>query len=150
MHATQSPGLDELVGSWRLLSAGVTMSDTKERIEIYGPNPAGYMVLSAGGRIMFLFTNADRSTPNSDSDRAKLFSSLTAYTGRVRIDAPGRFITTVDLAWNPEFRGEQVRFFSLDGDHLMIQSPEQTHPQYRDRLLVADLIWVREDSTKNS
>jgi hypothetical protein len=32
----------------------------------------------------------------------------------------------------------------------MIQSPEQTHPQYRDRLLVADLIWVREDITQNS
>jgi hypothetical protein len=106
MHATQSPGLDTLIGSWRLLSAGVTMSDTKERIEIYGPNPAGYMVLSASGRIMFLFTNPDRPTPNSDSDRAKLFSSLIAYTGRIRVDAPGRFVTTVDLAWNPEFQGE--------------------------------------------
>ena len=54
MHAIQSPGLDELVGSWRLLSVGVTMSDTKERIEIYGPNPAGYMVLSTGGSCFYL------------------------------------------------------------------------------------------------
>jgi hypothetical protein len=33
----QIPELESLVGSWRLLSAGITMSDSKERIEPYGP-----------------------------------------------------------------------------------------------------------------
>jgi hypothetical protein len=140
----QTPELESLAGSWRLLSAGVTMSDSKERIEPYGPNPDGYMILSAGGRIMFLFTNSNRRLPETDQDRAALFDSMTAYTGCVRIDAPGRFVTQVDLAWNPGFQGEQVRFFSLEGDRLTIRSPEQTHPQYRDRLLVADVVWVRE------
>ena len=95
---------------------------------------------------MFLFTNADRRVPETDQERAALFDSMTAYTGHVRINAPGRLTTRVDLAWNPEFQGEQIRFFALEGDRLTIQSPEQKHPQYRDRLLVADVVWVRESS----
>jgi hypothetical protein len=146
----QTSGLGSLVGSWRLLSAGVTMSDSKERIEPYGPNPDGYMILSASGRVMFLFTNANRQPPETDQDRAALFDSMTAYTGCVRINAPGRFVTTIDLAWNPGFQVEQVRFFKLEGDRLTIRSPEQTHPQYRDRLLVADVVWIRESTLQTS
>jgi hypothetical protein len=43
-----------LVGAWRLMSFGVTFSDTGERIEPNGANPDGHMVLSQSGRIMFL------------------------------------------------------------------------------------------------
>jgi hypothetical protein len=76
-------GLTQLVGSWRLVSLGVTYADTKERIELYGPHPTGYMVLSPNGRIMFLFTRADRTPPQTDAERATLFSAMTAYTGHV-------------------------------------------------------------------
>ena len=57
---TEQEGLTQLVGSWRLVSLGMTYEDTKERIEHYGPHPTGYMVLSPNGRIIFLFTRADR------------------------------------------------------------------------------------------
>ena len=76
-------GLTQLVGSWRLVSLGATYTDTKERIEFYGPHPTGYMVLSPNGRIIFLFSRADRTPPQTDADRATLFSAMTAYTGRV-------------------------------------------------------------------
>src|SRR5271169_5733623 len=81
--------LRQLVGSWRLVSLGVTYADTKERIELYGPHPTGYMVLSPNGRIMFLFTRTDRTPPQTDAERATLFSAMTAYTGHVRIEAGG-------------------------------------------------------------
>ena len=137
-------GLGPLVGSWRLESLGLTFSDSGERVEPYGPNPDGHMVLEVSGRIMFLFTRRDRSAPSSDTDRALLFNDMTAYTGLVRLDGPNRFITTIDLAWNPAWRGEQLRFFTLDGDRLTIRSPEQTHPGTGDRRLIGDLVWTRE------
>jgi hypothetical protein len=112
--------LRQLVGSWRLVSLGVTYADTQERIELYGPHPTGYMVLSPNGRIMFLFTRADRTPPQTDAERATLFSAMTAYTGHVRIEAEGRFVITVDLAWDPGWTGEQVRYFTLEGNRLMI------------------------------
>jgi hypothetical protein len=46
-------GLTQLVGSWRLVSVGATYTDTKERIEFYGPHPTGYMALSPNGRVSY-------------------------------------------------------------------------------------------------
>ena len=137
-------GLTQLVGSWRLVSLGATYTDTKERIEFYGPHPTGYMVLSPNGRIIFLFTRADRTPPQTDADRATLFSAMTAYTGRVRIEAEDRFVITVDLAWDPGWTGEQIRYFTLEGHRLKIRTPAQMHPQMGSRQFVGDLVWERE------
>jgi Lipocalin-like domain len=136
----------ELVGSWRLQTLGITFSDTGERIDQFGPSPVGRMVLAATGRIMFLFGKPDRQPPTSVADRASLFDSMVSYTGTVTMDGPGRFITTIDLAMHPAVRGEQVRFFELAGDRLSIRTEEQTLPAYGNRLLIADLIWIREHS----
>jgi hypothetical protein len=136
--------LTQLVGSWRLVSLGVTYEDTKERIDLYGPHPVGYMVLSPNGRISFLFTRADRTPPQTDADRATLFSAMTAYTGLVRIEAEDRFVITVDLAWDPGWTGVQIRYFTLQGGRLKIWTPAQMHPQMGSRQFVGDLVWERE------
>ena len=141
---TEQVGLTQLVGSWRLVSLGMTYEDTKERIEHYGPHPTGYMVLSPNGRIIFLFTRADRTAPQTDADRSTLFSAMTAYTGRVRIEAEDRFVITVDLAWDPGWTGEQIRYFTLEEDRLKILTPAQMHPQTGGRQFVGDLVWERE------
>jgi hypothetical protein len=144
MPATIYGDLSPLVGSWRLVSISNTFSDNNERIEPLGPKPDGRMVLDAGGRIMFLFTRSGRPTPADDGERAILFNELAAYTGLVRLDGPGRLITTVDLAWNPAFGGEQRRFFTLDRDRLTIRTPEQTIPLFPGRVMVGELLWERE------
>jgi hypothetical protein len=144
MPSIPNPGIAPLIGSWRLESVENTFSDTKERIEPFGPNPDGRMVLEPGGRIIFLFTKSDRQPPVTDAARAAQFNELAAYTGLVRLDGPGQLITTVDLAWNPTFGGEQRRFYVLDGDRLTIRTPEQTIPLFPGRLMVGELVWVRE------
>jgi hypothetical protein len=144
MAEPTDPRLDPLLGSWRLISLGATFVDTKERLEVYGPHPSGYMVLSANGRVIFLFARAGREAPRSDPDRAALFSTMTAYSGVVRIEAAGQFVVTVDLAWDPGWSGEQTRYFTLEGDRLTIRTAEQTHPQTGDRRMVGDLVWERE------
>jgi Lipocalin-like domain len=135
-----------LTGSWRLKSLGITFSDTGERIDQFGPHPVGRMVLAETGRIMFLFGKPGRAPPTNAADRADLFDSMVSYTGTVKMDGPGRFITTIDLAMNPSVRGEQVRLFELEGDRLNIRTPEQTLVRFGNRLLIVDLIWIREHS----
>ncbi len=135
-----------LAGSWRLKSLGITFSNTGERIDQFGPNPVGRMVLAETGRIMFLFGKPGRAPPTNAADRADLFDSMVSYTGTVKMDGPGRFITTIDLAMNPSVRGEQVRLFELEGDRLNIRTPEQTLVRFGNRLLIVDLIWIREHS----
>src|SRR4051812_39985505 len=120
---TADQQLSAMVGSWRLLWYRALFCDTQEEIEPFGPNPPGFMVLGADGRVMFLFMSKERALPQGDADKARLLDSLTAYTGRMRVDGPGRIITSVDLAWHPAFGGEQTRFFRLEGERLRIWTP---------------------------
>jgi lipocalin-like protein len=142
--STPDQDIASLVGSWRLLSHGTTYTDTKERLEIFGQKPDGRMVVTTGGRIMFLFMKPDRQPPKSDADRAALLNEMVAYSGTVRMDGPGRFITTIDLSGNPTWSGDQLRLFTVDGDRLTIRTPEQTFPLSGGRLMVSELIWERE------
>ena len=34
-------------------------------------------------------------------------------------------VITVDLSWNPDWHGEQTRYFERDGSRLVITTPEQ-------------------------
>jgi Lipocalin-like domain len=98
MPAILNPDLGPLVGSWRLLSTVATFTDTGERVETFGPNPSGRMVFTSGGRIIFLIMRSDRQSPENNKERAMLFDNMISYTGLVRFDGPGRFITTVDVS----------------------------------------------------
>ena len=135
------PDLAMLIGSWRLLSSEATFVDTGERIEHFGPKPEGLMMFTSGGRIMFLMAKSNRQPPTDDVERAASFNDMAAYTGLVRSGGPGRFITTVDLAWHPAWTGEQLRFYTINGDLLEIRTPQQTHPLFPGRLAVGELTW---------
>jgi hypothetical protein len=145
MPAVPHPDLGPLVGSWRLLSVEATFSDTGERVATFGPNPNGRMVLTPAGRIMFLITKANRQSPANDAARATLFNEAIAYSGMVRLEGPGRFVTTVEVSLFPEEVGtEKLRLFTIDDDHLIIRRPEQPSRVTQGRLAVSDLVWVRE------
>lgn len=150
MPAIPDPALAPLVGSWRLLSTTATFTDTGERIETFGPNPSGRMVLTSGGRITFLITRSNRQPPTTDAERAALFNSMISYSGMVRLDAPGQFITTVDVSLIPsEVGGEKLRLFTVDGDRLTIRLPEQVSRFGGGRKSVSELTWVRERPIQN-
>ena len=144
MPAEPRPELAALVGSWRLLSAVSTFTDSGETSEPWGAEPEGRMVLEPAGRIVFLFTRKDCKPPTDDAQRARMFNETAAYSGIVRLDGPGRLITTVDVAKNPEMKGEVVRMFRLEGDYLIIQTPEMELDQYPGRKIVGNVMFVRE------
>jgi hypothetical protein len=68
---------ENMVGAWRLISFSYTFVDTGERVDVFGPNPDGYMVLSQSGRVMFLFGARDQPSPQNDADRVSLFNQST-------------------------------------------------------------------------
>jgi hypothetical protein len=147
MSASPNSDLGPLVGSWRLISTTATFTDTGERVETFGPNPDGRMMLSPNGRIMFLIMRANRKSPTNDKDRATLYSNMISYTGIVRLDGPDRFITTVDMSVIPSEVGiEKLRLFAVDGDRLTIRLPENQSRFAKGRMTVSELVWVREHS----
>jgi hypothetical protein len=74
-----------------------------------------------------------------------LFNETIAYSGRVRADGPGKFITTVEISLFPEEIGtEKLRLFAVDGDRLVITRPDQASRVSQGRRTVSNLVWRRE------
>ena len=77
-----------------------------------------------------------------------MFNELLSYTGIVRSDGPGRFITTVDVAKSPTEVGEErLRLFTLDGNRLVVRVPEAASPFSQGRVAFFDNVFFREHPT---
>jgi hypothetical protein len=65
---------------------------------------------------------------------------LVAYTGTYRIEGD-KWITKVDVAWNPEWVGtEQARSFKLDGERLQVLTPWRVMPNWADKEMTRSII----------
>ena len=110
---------EKLIGTWRMLSFENEFQDGSPRRAVYGQHPAGYIILTAEGRMMAVAVGEGRKAATTDEERASLLRSMFAYTGKYRLEGD-KWITTVDVSWNPSFGGEQIRFYKLDGDRLEV------------------------------
>jgi hypothetical protein len=83
---------------------------------------------------MFILTGEGRKPAKTSEERADLLNSLVAkYTGTYRIEGD-RWITNVDVAWNPEWVGtEQARNFKIDGERLQVLTPWRIMPNWPEK-----------------
>jgi hypothetical protein len=133
--------LAKFVGAWRLRSAQFEIADTGERIDMYGPHPLGWLMVSESGRVSATLMAADRA---ADSPAQTLFETMMAYTASVRSPEPGQLVFTIDAAWQPSWIGsEQVRYCTVEDDVLRIRTNKQTHPILGDRPIYGVLEWER-------
>ncbi len=120
-----------IVGIWRLVSLEREYQATGEREYPMGKTPTGYILLLPEGRMAVVITGEGRKAPTTDQDRAGLFNSLVAYTGRYRVDGD-KWITTVDVSANPAWVGtEQTRSFRVTGDQLQEMTAWAARPDNR-------------------
>jgi hypothetical protein len=114
-----------LIGVWKLLSFRSEFQDGSPTRAMLGEHPSGYIIVTKEGRMMSVIEGENRKAPATDADRASLFNTLIAYSGKYRIDG-NKWILAVDAAWNPAWDGtEQIRSFELAGDRLTVTSPWQ-------------------------
>jgi hypothetical protein len=89
---TQSALADEdlsakLFGSWRLISFQLKIvGEEGQPKDIFGPNPIGRIIFSPEHRVVVFISRADRRSPTNESEAAALLASMTAYTGKFRLD----------------------------------------------------------------
>lgn len=120
-------------GVWKLVSYEVEIQATGQKEPVMGRNPAGYVIFTPEGRAMFLLTGEGRKPAKTVQERAELLSSLVAYTGTYRIEAD-KWITRVEVAWNPEWVGtEQTRFFKVDANRLQVLTTWRVMPNWADK-----------------
>lgn len=135
--ATVQPGVADdsgkMTGFWKLVSYVVEVQATGQIEPVMGSHPTGYVNFSPEGRVMFILTGEGRKPAKTDEERAALLGTLVAYTGMYRIEGD-RWITKVDVAWNPEWVGtEQARNFKIDGDRLQVLTPWRVMPNWPEK-----------------
>jgi hypothetical protein len=132
-----------VVGTWKLLSLTVQY-EGEAPTEIFGSNPQGYLILTREGRLMIVITADKRKQGTTEADQAALFTSMNAYTGRYTLHGD-QFVTKVQVASQAAWVGtDQVRFFKVAGDRLMISAPPQPSTRRSDhKLFTQEIIWER-------
>ena len=138
---------DSVVGVWKLVAYYIEDVNTGDRQEHFGPNPRGTLILHPGGRMAVLIAPRDRTQPASEAEQAAAFRTLLAYSGQYRLEAPDRFVTSVDIASFPMWVDtEQARTYSLDGDRLNLFTAPGRMPRENSEGATcrAVLSWVRE------
>jgi hypothetical protein len=136
---------EKLLGTWKLVSFFTEDVQTKQHNNIYGEHPEGRIGFTPG-RFFAVTTAEGRKAPQTPEEQAAAYRTLTAYTGKWRVDGE-KFITKVDVAWNPAWVGtEQIRFWRLEENRLVITSAPILfpNPNRPDRLVVAHLVWEKE------
>jgi len=129
-----------VVGIWKLVSYDVEIQSTGVKEPLFGQHPTGYVVFTSERRLFFVLTGDGRKPAKTDEDRAGLLSSLIAYTGMYRLEGD-KWITKVDVAWNPEWVGtEQARTFKIEGDRLQVLTPWRLMPNWPEKGMTRSIV----------
>jgi hypothetical protein len=115
----------DLVGSWTLVSSVIERSG--QRIEPFGSNPKGALILDANGRYAAMIVRPglsklatdNRSTATAEEAKEIVAGSI-AHFGSYTVSDADRTITFhIETSTHPNWDGtEQKRSFSIAGDEL--------------------------------
>lgn len=142
MHA-ETTAAAKLTGTWKLVS-NYLESKTGERRFPQGEQPNGYLIFTPERRMMAIFTNGGRESPQTNEECLSLFKNMVAYSGLYRVEGD-RFITTVDVSWIKWWNGtEHARQFKIEGDRLEIVTAwEPIRPVLGSPLVRGIAVWKR-------
>jgi hypothetical protein len=123
--------VEELYGTWKLVSWKRRLLDTGETVEAFGKRPRGFLSYGRDGRVFFIMTKENRPKPAdlaklTDAEKAALYGTMVAYAGTFTFD--GSVATcNVDISWNENWTGTtQPRHVRFDGDRLVWSTSPQT------------------------
>ena len=120
-----------LLGTWRLKSFVREVAGTGERYNQLGEHPDGYISYGADGRVVVFFVSGEQPRPRAeptDDERVKLHKMMLAYGGTYTL-SPGKVVHHIDIEWDGRRLGtDQVRFFTIDGDKLVIKTEPNKSP----------------------
>jgi hypothetical protein len=134
---------DKLFGTWKVLSAVVEDVETKEKTPLYGERPRGYLILLPSGRMMALLVSEGRKEPQTDEERAAAYRFMVAYTGKYTVEG-NKWTTRPDVAWNERYMRDQVRYFRLDRDRLIVETAPAMSPDFG-KVVRFIIVWQKDE-----
>jgi hypothetical protein len=134
---------DELVGTWKLVSASTTTS-TGDRSETpYGPSPTGLLTYTADGRVTAMISHGGRKSLSSlakPEEQAEAFKTFLAYAGRYRLSGD-EVVHSVEISSLQSYVGKDlVRSVKFQGDQIILVTPPTP---VKGKIQTFELIWRR-------
>lgn len=130
-----------LTGTYKLAAFEASIDGSDWR-SLFGPSPLGYAVITPS-RFIAVLTGQGRKSGWATEDRAALFDSLCAYTGRYRLEGD-KFITSVDASWIEAWNGtDQSRTWALDGNRLSLLTEPAPNPFNPNQTAVFRVVWEK-------
>jgi hypothetical protein len=125
---------EQIQGSWVLVS--IYNEQEGSKIEQFGSNPKGFMILTSEGRFMQILMKADlpkfasnnRLKGTTEENKAVVQGSV-AYFGRYKVVSENEHKVTlhVEGSTSPNMDGQDlIRFMSVVGDELKSFNPTST------------------------
>ena len=121
-----------VVGVWRHRSLVATEIATGQRTSIFGEQPSGLIIFTAGGHVNMLMTEHSRrpaigATP-TDAEANYLLGSMAAFSGTYRLDG-NLLIIHMDASWSEAWTGtEHKRTYAITDDVLTWKSQPLMSP----------------------
>ena len=147
LSPSQAPnGTSQLIGTWKVIAAVSEEIPSGNKTDVYGPDPSGYLMYGADGRMMALIVRGNRKKPMGAvptmSEAETLFRGMLSYTGTYTVKG-NEVIHHVDASWNEAWTGtDQMRLFNLEGTRLTI-STEQSSDPFNGKVSVRRLVFEK-------
>jgi hypothetical protein len=135
-----------LAGAWKLTGWTIRVVGETEDKEPFGPDPKGRLVMTSDGHWIVITTGANRRPAKTAEEKIALFDSVLAYSGKYTVEGD-QIIIGVDMSANEVFTGDnqvQTRFFKLDGEKLIIRTPEINSAAMAGKKIVGTNLFERE------
>jgi hypothetical protein len=135
---------DQLVGTWKLVSASSTTS-TGERSETpHGPNPVGLLTYTEDGRVAALISHGGRKSlffgGGSLQEQAEAFKTFLAYAGRYTFhDDHVTHHVEISSIQNLVDR-DLIRTVKFQADRIILVTPPEP---VNGKIQTVELIWQR-------
>jgi hypothetical protein len=111
-----------IVGTWKMVSYEIEIQASGQKEAYFGQHPTGYVIFTPEGRAIYLATGEGRQVPNSVQDRADLWGSMFAWSGRYRVEG-NKWIVKIDASWSPALIGtDLMRYFKIEGNRMYFTS----------------------------
>jgi hypothetical protein len=135
-----------LVGTWKLTDWTLRVVGETSDKEPFGPNPKGRLVMTPDGYWIVIITGANRHPAKTADEKVALFDSVLAYSGKYTIQGD-KITIQIDMSGNEVFTGRnqtQTRFFKIDGQRLIVRTPEINSAALPGKKIVGTNIFERE------
>jgi len=94
---------------------------------------------------VFVIMTGDTRKPGvSEAEQAALFRTLSAYSGRYRLEG-NKLVTSVDVSWRESRNGtDQTRFVTMKGGVMTWVSQPNSSALVKGKMFVSTSEWVRD------